>query len=137
MPHADLLVKSLMLPLAWLGLAGVCLLGIRVSQYFVPESSTTLDCLLEYIYMIQVSAPPSHSVSDIRLRSSHPALLSTLHITLAHLSVSTSPSHTLASTVNMPSQDIKAAIDAKPVVFTLKTSGGKWKCTLHGNRQTL
>ncbi|KAI4603297.1 hypothetical protein KJ359_006090 [Pestalotiopsis sp. 9143b] len=34
----------------------------------------------------------------------------------------------------MPNQDIKSVIDTKPVTFTLKTGGGKWKCTLHGDR---
>ncbi|ETS82393.1 hypothetical protein PFICI_04269 [Pestalotiopsis fici W106-1] len=34
----------------------------------------------------------------------------------------------------MPSQDIKSVLDTKPVQFTLKTGGGKWKCTLHSDR---
>ncbi|KAI1855871.1 hypothetical protein JX265_012134 [Neoarthrinium moseri] len=34
----------------------------------------------------------------------------------------------------MPSSDIKSVLDTKPVTFTLKTGGGKWKCTLHGDR---
>ncbi|KAK6853167.1 hypothetical protein PG990_009722 [Apiospora arundinis] len=37
----------------------------------------------------------------------------------------------------MPSHDIKSVLETKPLSFTLKTSGGKWKCTLHSNRQAL
>ncbi|KAH6659787.1 hypothetical protein BKA67DRAFT_653003 [Truncatella angustata] len=34
----------------------------------------------------------------------------------------------------MPSQDIKSVLQTKPVTFTLRTGGGKWKCTIHGDR---
>ncbi|KAK8105418.1 uncharacterized protein PG998_004110 [Apiospora kogelbergensis] len=37
----------------------------------------------------------------------------------------------------MPSHDIKSVLETKPLSFTLKTTGGKWKCTLHSNRQAL
>ncbi|KAK8080485.1 hypothetical protein PG997_008303 [Apiospora hydei] len=37
----------------------------------------------------------------------------------------------------MPNHDIKSVIDTKPLSFTLNTKGGKWKCTLHSNRQAL
>ncbi|KAK6065567.1 hypothetical protein SCUP234_01542 [Seiridium cupressi] len=36
----------------------------------------------------------------------------------------------------MPGQDIKSVLDTKPVTFTLKTGGGKWQCTLHGDRHS-
>ncbi|KAK8090743.1 hypothetical protein PG994_000248 [Apiospora phragmitis] len=37
----------------------------------------------------------------------------------------------------MPNHNIKSVLDTKPLSFTLNTKGGKWKCTLHSNRQAL
>ncbi|KAK7958382.1 hypothetical protein PG996_010181 [Apiospora saccharicola] len=37
----------------------------------------------------------------------------------------------------MPNHDIKSVLNTKPLSFTLNTKGGKWKCTLHSNRQAL
>ncbi|KAI1394716.1 hypothetical protein F4819DRAFT_493182 [Hypoxylon fuscum] len=34
----------------------------------------------------------------------------------------------------MPSLDIKQIVDTKPLTFTLKTGGGRWKCQIHPNR---
>lgn len=44
--------------------------------------------------------------------------------------------HSSAST-KMPAQDIKSVIANKPVSFTVKTGGGKWRCTLHSDRHSL
>jgi hypothetical protein len=34
----------------------------------------------------------------------------------------------------MPNQDIKEVIQGKPVSFTIKTGGGKWKCQMFSDR---
>lgn len=34
----------------------------------------------------------------------------------------------------MPASNIKNVLESKPLTFTLKTGGGKWKCTLHSDR---
>ncbi|OTA57752.1 hypothetical protein K449DRAFT_437219 [Hypoxylon sp. EC38] len=34
----------------------------------------------------------------------------------------------------MPSVDIKQIVDTKPLAFTIKTGGGRWKCQIHSDR---
>ncbi|KAI1360807.1 hypothetical protein F5Y08DRAFT_343292 [Xylaria arbuscula] len=34
----------------------------------------------------------------------------------------------------MPSANINEVLASKPLTFSIKTSGGSWKCQLHSNR---
>lgn len=92
-------------------------------------------------YIIDVSST-THSLFSLFIRFQNPlysqvSLPSSLH--LSHSAI-TNPAVQLhkhiSTSLRMPSQDLKAVFDKKPVNFTIKTPTGKWQCTLHGDRAT-